>query len=882
MEELKKIAFSKCSTENEINRLHIEFEEIEKQGMWNYFKGLIDSGKKFVNENNLFCAYLWDICDENPLYENKDLIYVQSNEMPDIDVDVEPESRNIIKQYCVQEFGENKVISIANYNTFGIKSGIRDISRVKEVPLDEVNKCTKKLEDDVNHIEWNDALEKYPSLRLFNDKYKNVCDIVRRFNTRIRSLGKHAGGIVISNIELPKTIPLITRRNESTNDFFIMSSFSEGLHRSDLKPFGLVKLDFLGLSNLNYISECMKLIKDRYIYFVFDEKLQIKELLPKYKKIEIDRDGEKLNVFYDKIRIGDKIKGFEIVDGPYDFEKFGLFRLSEEDEDWSDESYLSDIDCIKEANEGLLNMVFQFDSSGIQTLVKSGGVEKFEDLVVYNALYRPGPLDCGMTEEFVKRKKGFSKYELHDVLKPILSETHGVIVYQEQLMKLANVVGMISLPDCEKLRKAMSQKDEEKFKGFKEQFIENGQKVLNESYKYVSDLWNQLETFAGYGFNKSHSLSYSIISMRCLYLKTHFKKEYWSAVLSNLKTGDNRIGIYLIDGIKNGIKFRTVDINKSKIGFVFDEDEIIYPFNKIKGIDKESEKLVNLQPFVSFDDYIKRFGLSKTTGEILIRLGAFDKFESNRKKLEKYFEYLRDFYKKEVGIGSKDFGVIYKEISGEKTCPRNLSKEFKEKILKDNKKIEYNDFIDHVNNNKLCFTNIASNKFIEYLNENKDNFHFYPKTLNEFNDIENFSNMELCNFEKEYYSFYFHHPLQYYNRKYYIRDASKNGFIDGIITNIKTKKTKNKKTYYVINIEDENDSIFVLFWQEQFLPYKDILYENSPIRVSVVENKKFRVWNLSGKLIVKRLRRIDEISEEEENKIKNNESFSNFIEQLIQ
>jgi DNA polymerase-3 subunit alpha len=371
LEKLKKIAIEKSKDNKKyIKRLNIEFEEIDKAGLWNYFKEIIKSNKKFHNTNNLLCAYLWGICPENPIDKDEELKWYYSNEYPDIDVDFSPESRDKIKEFCAKEFGENNVVSIANYNHFGIKSGIRDISRVLEIPLEEVNECTTKLNDDVNDMKWEDAIKTYPVLEQFEKEHPKVCELVKQFNGKVRSIGKHAGGLVISSCDLTKTIPLITRENPESDKKFILSSFSEGQNRSDLKTMGLIKQDILGLDNLNYISTCLKYMEQR---------------------------------------------------GKYDPKK-GIFRTKEDGENWEDESYLNDPESIKVANNADLQLVFQFDSDGIRKLVKKTGVNNFYDLVVFNALYRPGPLNCLEENTKILTNNGYVEIKL-------LSNKHNKIAY---------------------------------------------------------------------------------------------------------------------------------------------------------------------------------------------------------------------------------------------------------------------------------------------------------------------------------------------------------------------------------------------------------------------------------------------------------------------
>ncbi|MFW5794010.1 MAG: hypothetical protein ACOCV1_00875 [Bacillota bacterium] len=981
-----------------MNRFHVEIKEIYKAGLTGYYIGLIKSKNKYENSINSLCAYLWKICDENPLENNKNLLWDFSFEMPDLDIDFTPEKRNEIKEYCSSKFGENKVVSIANYNHFGIKSGIRDVARVLEVPIQDVS-FTTSLKDDVNKMSWEEAIDNYPQLAEFENKYPEVCKLVRKFNGRVRSIGKHAGGLVISNVDLTKTIPLLTRKDENGKSF-LLSSFAEGQNRSDLKTVGLIKQDILGLENLNYISTCLNIMESR---------------------------------------------------GKYDRKK-GLFKLSPEHEEWTDESYLNDLESIKKANDGDLLSIFQFDSPGMRGLIRSGGVSCFEDLVSYTSLFRPGPLNSGMAKEYVNRKKQIEEYDSHPVLDPIIGNTLGVICYQEQLMKIMNIVGLISLQDCDQIRRAMSKKKREGFIKYKDIFIENGQKVLgpdwikryddhkqefldfmkshdpdfyrkyndrysfseeqkkeiedqyekiyyeyrqeNRHLKFVEYLWDQMETFARYGFNRcisqnsvvetprgktkikdckigdiiksysvqdkcfvwdqiinihtkdkaetfsvkiesgleikctanhtflcsdgikrplhdikdkkiiteeslegekivsikkhgidsiidievsfkdhnflangfvvgnSHAVSYTMISARCLYLSAHYPHEYITSVLCHLKTGDHRVKLYIDEFRKKGIVFDPLDINESKIGYSLkNNDHIVIGFDKIKGISKEAANLIKLQPFKSFDDYLDRYGCSKTVGETLIKCGAFDEFEDNMKLLLEYFNYYRDNSSKENGMGRLDFGRCYKELTGSKSCPKDMTNKFVELLEKDKKKIGYRRLLELIMNGCFDFTEIPKQSLIEYVESKKEDFINERLSLENFKQenpsVQDFTNKEKCNFEIEFYTFFIkRHPLNDFqinnfqsigNALSKAEQASNNCsfLIEGIITKVEPRKMKNKnENIYFITIEDKYDELPLMLWKNQYEEYKNMLYKGNAIKLKVSPSN-YSSWNLS-------------------------------------
>ena len=716
-------------------------------------------------------------------------------------------------------------------------------------------------------------------------------------------MGKHAGGIVIAAVDLTETIPLVTRRNPETKQMDVLSSFAEGQNRSDLKTVGLVKQDILGLENLNYIDTCLKFMQAR---------------------------------------------------GKYDPD-IGIFKSKPDLENWTDESYFNDPESLKAADAGDLTLVFQFDSPGIRNLVYQGGVAAFEDLVAYTSLYRPGPLNSGMASEYVLRKrykeadsdaekqvviKG--KYKLHPLLEPIIGNTFGVIIYQEQLMKVMNAVGMFSLQECDDIRRAMTKKKIEEFEKFYPRFIENGHQTLGwpkttaavedeiknspaweiirnkirdkyrnneqgkkiykqlqeEKLEYIETidgLWNQMITFAKYGFNKSHALSYTIISLRCLYLKVHYPIEYWAAVLSHLKTGDPRINLYISEGKKKGLKFIPCDINRSKMGFTIDNEEIVFGFDKLKGVGKSAQDIIDLQPYNSFEEFLDRFGYGKKVCETLIKLGVFNRFYSNCAKLLKYYEYKKEKNSKEFGMAQRDFGKMYKELTESKSCPRDMTDKFKELLGEGCKKIPYIKLVQLNLQNKFDFIGINKDQTSQYIECHREEFH---ESLLSYNDIENcadWSAKEKTDFEKEYYSVYFEHPLSKSRRKgHTIAYARERGIAEGIIEKIETRIAKNDNEYYIITIEDENDKLSLLLWNNQYTMWKNEEgTENQLLQVGQLVEVRVRppvghysTWNLpkvmsQGMPLIKRIRMLDEPSEEEERMMNSELNFEESINEII-
>lgn len=435
-------------------RFKKELKEIDAQGEHEYFLSLYEKFRseniKFpVNQHNNITDYLLGLTDEFDI--EKPSTYIQG-EFPDIDIDYLKPVRDYIKRtWAPITFGQDFICEIGTYGTSGIKSAMLDMAKILSADKETLQQITNKMadKDDEGHeLEWDKALEMYKDFREYCEANPRVADAARMLLDRIRSGGVHAGGLIIADRRLDGFVPLEVRMvNKDNPNGVICSAWTEGLNRQDLGPVGLIKFDLLVISNLMQIALCCKLVKERH-----------------------------------------GIDSISALPGLWDF---------------SDLSYLNDPKAIQMANQADLKCIFQFDSEGIRKVVKRGGVSSFDDLAAYSALYRPGPLNMGMDVHYCRRKKGEEPYNIHPLMEKSLGMTYGVLVYQEQIMDILRVVGEIPDMHTEKVRKAISKKKVKDFIKYKEMFIENGQKNLNVNAEYVLNLWDQIESFAEYGFNKS-------------------------------------------------------------------------------------------------------------------------------------------------------------------------------------------------------------------------------------------------------------------------------------------------------------------------------------------------------------------------------------------
>lgn len=744
---------------------------------------------------------------------NKEHKYV-IGEFPDIDIDYIDAVRNELKNKWVFEyFGQDKVCHIGTYGTFGVKQSLLDISRVFDVPREEALIATKSL-DTIIHS-WEEALES-EEFQNFCNKYPEVAEATRRIMNRNKSKGKHAGGLVISSKPLDNLVPLYM--DDEGN---IVSSWTEGLKDQDLQAVGLIKFDILGLTSLEQIALCCDIIKRKY-----------------------------------------NLKAICSVDGKGD---------------WSDTSYLNDSNAISLANSGLMKSIFQFDRYGIQRLVKDGGVTSYLDLVAYSSLYRPGPLSSGMAGSYCKRKKGTEEFELHPILKPILESTYGVMVYQEQIMKILHVVGGIPLRDCEIVRKAISKKKIDKFIKYKLMFLENGKKVLGWTDEQLEEFWTNIENFAGYGFNKSHAMAYTYVSCRMLYLKANYPLEFFQAILSK-ESQDVKIKEYIDDAKRFGIRINPLTFNKSLANFDEYENNLYFAYSKCKGLgDDIAKEIAAKQPYKDFEDFLIKFGVSWKALKVLIGLNYFKDF-GNPSKLMSFAQKFKGILSKLNALNSRfeDYLADFRKQMNDFIIDINLFDIFIKK---------YNDgFLDEsmIKENRLKESIKLCKKYLtRYNNYNKKLHELKLPKLSEYeDDIEKeylvYDNFEVG--ELEFYGFVYKTKLELIvdeekekekeNIDPWLEVATEFSLIDlkdyigqskmivCIILNKPTEVVSKKGTkYYTVEVEDYYGiRKKINIWSDQFENYNKFFWDNSKnhgnvlaIRIDVPQESYFNLGISSTK-----------------------------------
>jgi DNA polymerase III subunit alpha len=493
--------------------------------------------------------------------------------MPDFDIDFCTDRRDEVIAYVSNKYGSEKVSQIITYGTMAAKGVVRDVGRVLGHPYGFSDQISKMIPNELK-MTLSKALEDSNELKARYDSEESVSTLInlsQDLEGLIRNVGTHAGGVVIAPSKISDFCPIYKGSDESD---VVVSQFD----KDDVEAVGLVKFDFLGLSNLTVIDKAVKIIA----------KKGLSEGL-----IDIDKLS---------------------LDDPK------VFKL------------LQDCDTTG---------VFQLESDGMRGYLKKLRPDSFEDIVAMLALYRPGPLDAGMVDDYIQVKHGAKVRYPHKMLEEILKPTNGVFLYQEQVMKSAQVMAGYSLGGADILRRAMGKKKVEEMEEQREVFVKGAaEKNIQESK--ANEIFDLIDKFSGYGFNKSHSVAYAYISYQTAWLKAHFPAPFMAAVLSGGMDDTDRIAFTVSESKKNGVIVMAPDINQSEYEFsITDNKTIVYGLGAIKGVGEalvkeiviERKKNGNYSDIFDLCYRIEKKFLNRRAIEALIYSGAFDLYDIKRATL---------------------------------------------------------------------------------------------------------------------------------------------------------------------------------------------------------------------------------------------------------
>lgn len=560
-------------------------------------------------------AYALKITDLDPL--EFDLLFErflnpERVSMPDFDVDFCMDRRDEVIDHVADLYGREAVSQIITFGTMAAKAAIRDVGRVLAHPYGFVDRISKLIPGDPG-MTLAKAFEIEPQLGAAYDQdeeVKAIIDMARILEGVTRNAGKHAGGVVISPTKITDFSPLYCD-DEGNNP---VTQFD----KDDVESAGLVKFDFLGLRTLTIIQWAVDMVNRRHA-----------------------KSGK----------------------DPIDITSIDL----------------TDPACFKLLKKAETTAVFQLESRGMKELIKKLLPDSFEDIIALVALFRPGPLQSGMVDNFIDRKHGREEISYpdaeyqHESLQPILEPTYGVILYQEQVMQIAQVLAGYTLGGADLLRRAMGKKKPEEMAKQREIFAK-GAAQNNIDPELATKIFDLVEKFAGYGFNKSHSAAYALVSYQTLWMKTHFPAEFMAAVMSADMDNTDKIVTLADECERMGLDLLPPDVNKGEYKFTVDEQQrVVYGIGAIKGVGEAPiESIIKAReeggPFRDLFDFCCRVDLKRMNKRILqrlIRAGAMDNLGPHRASLmatlEKAIRQAEQHLNAEK-IGQSDmFGVLTTE-----------------------------------------------------------------------------------------------------------------------------------------------------------------------------------------------------------------------------
>jgi DNA polymerase-3 subunit alpha len=513
-------------------------------------------------------SFVMEITDIDPLQNAllfERFLNPERISMPDIDIDFDMNRRGEVIEYVTRKYGREQVAQIITFNTMAAKAAIKDVGRALDMPYGDVDRIAKLVPPTIG-VTIEQALKDSPQLQEAydgNPQIRELIDTARKLEGLVRGAGVHAAGVVIAPRPLTDLVPLSRSKNDEIVTAYDMKA---------VEKMGLLKMDFLGLTTLTVIHDCLKLIsKNR---------------------------GEKLDLA--TIPLDDQVT----------YEK--VFHRA------------------------LTSGVFQFESGGMRDVLRRYKPTSVEDLTALNALYRPGPIQGGMIDDFIERKWGRRKveYELPP-LETILKETLGVIVYQEQVMQIANALAGYSLGEADLLRRAMGKKDPAEMAKQRDRFTSGAIEKKFPKDKVVR-IFDLMEQFAGYGFNKSHSAAYAILAYQTAYLKTHYPIEFMAALLTSEISKPENVVKYITECREMEIRVEPPDVLFSDADFTPHGNAIRFGLTAIKNVGRNAidsilaarkELAEQNKSFASYWEFCEKVDLrlmNKRVLESLIKAGALD------------------------------------------------------------------------------------------------------------------------------------------------------------------------------------------------------------------------------------------------------------------
>ncbi len=600
VERLKVIPHA-ASVEDYEKRLEFELNIIEGMGFPGYFLIVADF-IKWSKDHNIpvgpgrgsgagsLVAYALTITDLDPLRYSllfERFLNPERVSMPDFDIDFCMDRREEVIQYVQEKYGRDRVGQIITFGALLSKAAVRDIGRVLQMPYGQVDRLSKMIPvEGVKPVSIEKALKDEPRLReeaRNEEVVKRLLDYGQQVEGLLRNASTHAAGVVIGDRPLDELVPLYQDpRSDMPATQFNMKWVEQA---------GLVKFDFLGLKTLTVIQNAVDLIK------------------ASGRHLHIAADGTEL---YAPPRVAIDDIGAIPLDDEASYKLYAAAKTV---------------------------AVFQVESSGMMDALKRMKPTCIEDIVALVALYRPGPMENIPTYCEVKNDLKEREY-LHPTIDHILDETQGIIVYQEQVMQIAQEMAGYSLGGADLLRRAMGKKLQEAMDVERPKFLKGAAENDVDEPKAI-EVWNLLDKFANYGFNKSHAAAYAVVSYQTAWLKANHPVEFMAGVMNCDIHLTDKLAVYF-EEVRKGLKLPYVPpcVNRSEATFTVADGALIYALGALKNVGIEAMKLITEgrgdKPFATLFDLARRVDLKrvgKRPLEMLARSGAFDQLDPNRRRV---------------------------------------------------------------------------------------------------------------------------------------------------------------------------------------------------------------------------------------------------------
>ena len=680
-------------------------------------------------------AYAMKITDLDPI--QYDLLFErflnpERVSMPDFDVDFCMEGRDRVIEYVAEQYGRDAVSQIVTFGTMAAKAVVRDVARVQGKSYGLADKLSKLIPFEVG-MTLEKAVEQEDDLNDFlksDDEAAEIWDMAMQLEGISRNCGKHAGGVVISPSRITDFSPIYC--DESGHG--VVTQFD----KNDVEDAGLVKFDFLGLRTLTIIDWAIKMINATR-----------------------EKNGED-SLILERIPLDDA-------------DTFALMQRAE------------------------TTAVFQLESRGMKELIKKMGPDRFEDIVALVALFRPGPLQSGMVDDFINRKKGRAEVSYphpqyqHECLKASLEPTYGIILYQEQVMQIAQVMGGYTLGGADILRRAMGKKNASEMAKQRDLFVEG---AIGKGFAkdLASNIFDLMEKFAGYGFNKSHSAAYALLAYQTGWLKTHYPAEFMAATISSDMDKTDKVVTFIDECRSMNLELLPPDVNHGMFQFsVDDKGSVLYGLGAIKGLGEGPiEAIITAREcgeFKNIFDFCARVDgrkVNKRALEAMIRGGAMDQIGPEGDIS----------YRRAVMLACMDEAVklaeqhIRNQVSG-------MGDLFGDSIVDSAPEISY-----------LAFDDVKSLSVKDRLNGEKDTLGLY------------LTGHPIDEYESELKKMFPHRIAN-------LRSGKDSLSISGMIVAMRILKNKRGDNFAFLTLDDKSGRIEISVWAEKFNAYRDILVKDA-------------------------------------------------------